>query len=169
MGFKCWLLTRFIPSDWLQSCTLRVIMTPHKTVHINVPEKAFYLHQRDNGPNFVPFFSLTQGVFLLLFYSYWRSRLTILLCLSVCWSSVPCLCFLSTHGGVSIVEHWTAVPQENDALRGAWKRFLLLVLCCAEYPLSSCFWTSFLSLRWCAKQDMLRSTLSSSPAFVRCY
>lgn len=40
-------------------------MTPHKTVHINVPEKAFYLHQRDNGPNFVPFFFFNSGGFFI--------------------------------------------------------------------------------------------------------
>lgn len=115
MGIKCQLLTRSVPSGLAAMCTLRA-MTPPKTVHINVQEKAFYLHQTDNGLNFELYFC--SGFFLLLFYSNWRSRLTILLCLSVCWSSVRCLYFLSMDGVVSIVEHSTAAPQENAALKG---------------------------------------------------
>lgn len=116
MGIKCQLSTRLVPSGLAAMCTLRA-MSPPKTVHINVPEKAFYLHQTDNGLNFELYFC-SGFFFLLLFYSNWRSRLTILLFLSVRWSSVRCLYFLSMDGVVSIVEHSTAAPQENAALKG---------------------------------------------------
>lgn len=55
MGIKCQLSTRSVPSGLAAMCTLRA-MTPPKTVHINVQEKAFYLHQTDNGLNFELYF-----------------------------------------------------------------------------------------------------------------
>lgn len=81
-------------------------MTPCKIVHINVPEKAFYLHQRDNGLNFV----LVTVPQLL---EEQIDHFAVLVC-----AGVLCLCFFSTGGGVSIEEHSTAFPQENYALRG---------------------------------------------------
>lgn len=164
LSVSCW--QDWFPQDWLQCCTLRA-MTPPKTVHINVPEEAFYLHQTDNGRKFELYFC--SGFFLLLFYSDWRSRLTILLCLSVCWSSVHCLYFLSMDGGVSI-ENIQLQLLKKMLLWGEHERGFSSWRCAVQnIPFLLVSEHCFLSSRWCAKQGRLRSTLSSSPAFVRCY
>lgn len=163
VGIEYHFLRRFIPAGLAACCTLRA-MTSCKTVHINVLEKAFYLHQADNGLNFPALILLNTFFFFLVLQQLdnsseslyhvpiWRSRLTILPCLSVCWSAVHCLYYLSTHGGVSILAPLS--PLENIQLQ-LHRKMLLWWEC--ERGFSSCR---------CAVQNIPFLIASEHPSWV---
>lgn len=74
MGIKYHFLIRFIPIGLPACCTLRA-MTPYKTVCINVAEKAFYLHQADNGLYFPSLFLLSTFLFPFFFFCFCLQQL----------------------------------------------------------------------------------------------